>query len=48
VPIILIFSGNFILNADKKMVKYFNMYLLFLGVLIFAWNTFKLAGRGLI
>jgi Ca2+/Na+ antiporter len=48
VPIIVIFSGNFILNADEKLVKYFNMYLLFLGVLIFAWNTFKLAGRGLL
>jgi Ca2+/Na+ antiporter len=48
VPIIVIFSGNFILNTDEKLVKYFNMYLLFLGVLIFAWNTFKLAGRGLI
>jgi hypothetical protein len=48
VPIIIIFSGNFILNADKKMMKYFSMYLVFLGALIFAWNTFKLAGRGLI
>lgn len=47
-PIIVIFSGNFILNADEKLVKYFNMYLLFLGVLIFVWNTFKLAGRGLL
>jgi 4-amino-4-deoxy-L-arabinose transferase-like glycosyltransferase len=47
-PIIIIFSGNFILNADKKMMKYFSMYLVFLGALIFAWNTFKLAGRGLI
>ena len=48
VPIIIIFSGNLILNADKKMMKYFSMYLVFLGALIFAWNTFKLAGRGLI
>jgi hypothetical protein len=48
VPIIIIFSGNFIFNADKKMMKHFSIYLVFLGALIFAWNTFKLAGRGLI
>lgn len=48
VPIILIFSGNIIVNANKKMVQYFNLYIVFLGALILAWNYFKLAGRGLV
>jgi 4-amino-4-deoxy-L-arabinose transferase-like glycosyltransferase len=48
VPIIMIFSGYAISMADKKIMGYFSLYLVFLGVLIFSWNWFKLAGRGLI
>ncbi len=48
VPIIIIFSGGLIVSANQKMLKYFSMYLVFIGAVIFAWNTFKLAGRGLI
>jgi len=48
VPIIMIFSGYVISMADKKIMGYFNLYLMFLGVLIFSWNWLKLAGRGLI
>lgn len=48
VPIIIIFSGYVISNANKKVIGYFNLYIIFLGALIFAWNWFKLAGRGLV
>jgi hypothetical protein len=47
-PIIVIFAGNIISNADKKMMNYFSVYLMFIGALIVAWNWFKLAGRGLV
>ena len=48
VPIIIIFSGGLIVSANQKMLRYFSMYLVFIGAVIFAWNAFKLAGRGLI
>lgn len=48
IPIIIIFSGNIIVNANKKLMQHFSIYLIFLGALILAWNWFKLAGRGLV
>jgi len=45
-PIVIILSGYGISMAGKKAMGNFNLYLLFLGSLIFAWNWFKLAGRG--
>ncbi len=48
VPIIAIFSGYAISMTNKKIMGYFNLYLLFLGALILSWNWFKLAGRGLL
>jgi Ca2+/Na+ antiporter len=48
IPIIVIFAGNIISNASKKTMKYFSVYLVFIGALILSWNWFKLAGRGLI
>jgi len=46
VPIIILFSGYGISLAEKKSIANFRLYLMFLGGLIFAWNWFKLAGRG--
>jgi hypothetical protein len=45
-PIVIILSGYGISMAGKKAMGNFSLYLLFLGALIFAWNLFKLAGRG--
>jgi len=45
-PVVIILSGYGISMAGKKAMGNFSLYLLFLGALIFAWNWFKLAGRG--
>ncbi|RJP46169.1 MAG: hypothetical protein C4548_03335 [Desulfobacteraceae bacterium] len=45
-PLVILFGGYGISLADKKTMGYFQLYLLFLGAIVFAWNWFKLAGRG--
>jgi hypothetical protein len=48
VPIVVILAGYGMTMATKKVLVNFKLYILFLGCLIFVWNWFKLAGRGLV
>jgi hypothetical protein len=45
VPFLLILAGYGVANWRSSFQKYFNGYLFFILVLIFAWNWFKIAGR---
>jgi len=46
VPFLLILAGYGVTQMDKKNVKYYIPYLFIIGMVIFGWNWFKLAGRG--
>lgn len=46
VPFLLILAGYGITQMDNKNVKYYVPYLVVIGLVVFGWNWFKLAGRG--
>lgn len=46
VPFLLILAGYGITQMDNRNVKYYIPYLVLIGLVIFGWNWFKLAGRG--
>lgn len=48
VPVVLIFAGYGVTQINAKNKKYYLPYLLFIALLVTAWNIFKLAGRGMI
>jgi hypothetical protein len=48
VPFLLLLAGYGVTVMDKKSVKYYVPYLIFIGLVIIGWNWFKLAGRGVI
>ena len=46
VPFLLILAGYGITQMDNRNVKLYIPYLVLIGLVIFGWNWFKLAGRG--
>lgn len=48
VPFLIILTGYGINQLKRNNLKYYNLYLLLMAILIIGWNWFKLAGRGLI
>jgi len=47
-PFHIIFAAFGISQLNKKNTRYFKIYLFFIAIVIFGWNWFKLAGRGLL
>ena len=47
VPVLIMLAAFGISEINKKNYKYFNLYIILIGVLIIGWNWFKLAGRDL-
>jgi len=47
-PFHIILTAFGITQIIKKNIKYFKVYLLLIAILIFGWNWFKLAGRGIV
>lgn len=47
VPVLLMLAAFGISEITKRNYKYFNLYLILVGVIIIGWNWFKLAGRDL-
>jgi len=47
VPFLLILAGYGTNQLNKKSLKYYNLYLILISLVIIGWNWFKLAGRGL-
>jgi hypothetical protein len=48
IPFLLIFAGYGITQLNKRNVKYYIPYLIFIAIIIIGWNLFKLKGRGAI
>lgn len=47
VPFLIMIAGYGIIQLNRNCVKYYNIYLFFISIIIIGWNWFKLAGRGL-
>jgi len=47
-PFILIFAAYGVATFKQNYMKYYNLYLCLIFLLIVGWNIFKLAGRGLV
>lgn len=47
-PVFVILTAFGISQVTKRQKKYFVMYMVTLGVVVLAWNWFKLSGRGMI
>lgn len=47
VPFLIILAGYGINQLNRNSVKYFEVYLFLISIIIIGWNWFKLAGRGL-
>jgi hypothetical protein len=47
-PFLIILAAYGITNINYKNHKYYIPYLLLIGIIIIAWNAFKLAGRGIV
>ena len=48
IPFLLLFAGYGVSQMNKKNAKFFIPYLIIIGLIIFGWNWFKLAGRGVL
>jgi ABC-type dipeptide/oligopeptide/nickel transport system permease subunit len=47
-PLFIILAAFGIAKINKKNIKYFQLYLVVIIIVIVGWNWFKLVGRGLI
>ncbi len=47
VPVLLMLAAYGISEVTKRNYRYFNLYLILVGMIIIGWNWFKLAGRDL-
>jgi len=47
-PLILLFAGYGISKTNRQTISYYIPYLIFIALVIIAWNWFKLAGRGIV
>jgi 4-amino-4-deoxy-L-arabinose transferase-like glycosyltransferase len=48
IPLFIILAAFGITQINKKNIKYFQLYLILISIVIVGWNWFKLAGRELI